>query len=166
MIRPRAATAPPVVTRDPEASVQDILAVATEEFATLGLAGARVDQIAEKLNHRSLIVILSDFFDDIDSIKSGLRHLRYKKHEVMAFQILDPGRRDLEGLRVLVTAGPTRERVDRRRVRRVRRGHRCRAQCRAAQPQAQLRHRPRPRPLRRGGMNALAHVVHRASVRA
>ena len=49
-----------------------------------------LDQIAEKLNHRSLIVILSDFFDDIDSIKKGLRHLRYKKHEVMMFQILDP----------------------------------------------------------------------------
>lgn len=52
--------------------------------------GKILDQIAEKLNHRSLIVILSDFFDDIDSIKQGLRHLRYKKHEVMAFQILDP----------------------------------------------------------------------------
>ncbi|MDB5304534.1 MAG: hypothetical protein JWM97_2083, partial [Phycisphaerales bacterium] len=40
--------------------------------------------------HRSLIVILSDFFDDPESIKKGLRHLRYKKHEVMAFQVLDP----------------------------------------------------------------------------
>jgi uncharacterized protein (DUF58 family) len=52
--------------------------------------GRILDQIAEKLNHRSLIVILSDFFDDPDGIKQGLRHLRYKKHEVMAFQILDP----------------------------------------------------------------------------
>ena len=52
--------------------------------------GKVLDQIAEKLNHRSLIVILSDFFDDIKSIKKGLRHLRYKKHEVMMFQILDP----------------------------------------------------------------------------
>jgi uncharacterized protein (DUF58 family) len=52
--------------------------------------GRILDQIAEKLNHRSLIVLLSDFFDDIESIKSGLRHLRYKKHEIMAFQILDP----------------------------------------------------------------------------
>src|SRR5436189_2146444 len=43
--------------------------------------GKILDQIAEKLNHRSLIVLLSDFFDDIESIKSGLRHLRYKKHE-------------------------------------------------------------------------------------
>jgi uncharacterized protein (DUF58 family) len=49
-----------------------------------------LDQLAEKLTHRSLIVLLSDFFDDLDSIKKGLRHLRYKKHEVMAFQILDP----------------------------------------------------------------------------
>jgi uncharacterized protein (DUF58 family) len=52
--------------------------------------GKILDQIAEKLNHRSLIVILSDFFDDIGSIQQGLRHLRYKKHELMVFQILDP----------------------------------------------------------------------------
>src|SRR5215211_3631047 len=52
--------------------------------------GKILDQIAEKLSHRSLIVVLSDFFDDLDSIRQGLRHLRYKKHEIMAFQILDP----------------------------------------------------------------------------
>ncbi|HEY8665835.1 MAG TPA: DUF58 domain-containing protein [Tepidisphaeraceae bacterium] len=52
--------------------------------------GKILDQLAEKLTHRSLIVILSDFFDDIESIQKGLRHLRYKKHEIMVFQILDP----------------------------------------------------------------------------
>ena len=52
--------------------------------------GKILDQLAEKLNHRSLVVLLSDFFDDVDNLKKGLRHLRYKKHEVMAFQILDP----------------------------------------------------------------------------
>src|SRR5688500_4564091 len=52
--------------------------------------GKILDQIAEKLNHRSLIVILSDFFDDLSSIQHGLRYLRYKKHELMVFQILDP----------------------------------------------------------------------------
>ena len=52
--------------------------------------GRILDQLAEKLTHRSLIVMLSDFFDDAESIKKGLRHLRYKKHEIMAFQILDP----------------------------------------------------------------------------
>jgi uncharacterized protein (DUF58 family) len=52
--------------------------------------GRILDQIAEKLNHRSLIVLISDFFDDIESIRSGLRHLRYKKHEIMVLQVLDP----------------------------------------------------------------------------
>jgi uncharacterized protein (DUF58 family) len=52
--------------------------------------GRVLDQLAEKLTHRSLLVVLSDFFDDIDSIASGLRHLRFRKHEVMVFQILDP----------------------------------------------------------------------------
>jgi uncharacterized protein (DUF58 family) len=52
--------------------------------------GRILDQLAEKLTHRSLIVMLSDFFDDVENIKKGLRHLRYKKHEIMAFQVLDP----------------------------------------------------------------------------
>ena len=52
--------------------------------------GRILDQLAEKLNHRSLIVILSDFFDDLEGIQKGLRHLRYKKHEMMMFQVLDP----------------------------------------------------------------------------
>ncbi len=52
--------------------------------------GRVLDQLAEKLTQRSLIVVLSDFFDDLSSIQRGLRHLRYKKHELMVFQVLDP----------------------------------------------------------------------------
>jgi uncharacterized protein (DUF58 family) len=52
--------------------------------------GKILDQLAEKLTHRSLIVILSDFFDDLAALQTGLRHLRYKKHELIVFQILDP----------------------------------------------------------------------------
>jgi uncharacterized protein (DUF58 family) len=52
--------------------------------------GRVLDQLAEKLTHRSVVVLLSDFFDDIASVQHGLRHLRYRKHEVIAFQILDP----------------------------------------------------------------------------
>ena len=43
-----AAEAEPGPLRDPEVSMQDILNIATEEFATNGLSGARVDQIAER----------------------------------------------------------------------------------------------------------------------
>lgn len=52
--------------------------------------GRVLDQIAEKVTHRSVIVLLTDMFDDLDTIKKGLRHLRYKKHEVIILQILDP----------------------------------------------------------------------------
>jgi uncharacterized protein (DUF58 family) len=52
--------------------------------------GKVLSQLAEKLTHRSLIVVLSDLFDDIESLKQGLRHLRFKKHELIVFQILDP----------------------------------------------------------------------------
>jgi len=52
--------------------------------------GRILDQLAEKLTHRSLIVILSDFFDDLEGLKKGLRHLRYKKHEMIAMQVMDP----------------------------------------------------------------------------
>lgn len=52
--------------------------------------GRILDQLAEKLTHRSLIVLLSDLFDDLDALNKGLRHLRYKKHEMMVFQVLDP----------------------------------------------------------------------------
>jgi uncharacterized protein (DUF58 family) len=56
--------------------------------------GKVLDQLAEKLTHRSVVVILSDFFDDLEGIRQGLRHLRYKKHEIMVFQILDPQETD------------------------------------------------------------------------
>lgn len=56
--------------------------------------GKVLDQLAEKLHHRSIIVLLSDFFDDAEHLKTGLRHLRYKKHEVIAFQVLDPAEVD------------------------------------------------------------------------
>ena len=52
--------------------------------------GRILSQLAEKLNHRSLVVILSDLFDDLGELQKGLRHLRYRKHEVIAFQLLDP----------------------------------------------------------------------------
>jgi len=52
--------------------------------------GRILEQLAEKVTHRSLLVVLSDFFDDMAGIQRGLRHLRHRKHEVIAMQILDP----------------------------------------------------------------------------
>lgn len=58
--------------------------------------GRVLEQLAEKLVHRSLVVILSDLLDDVGTIAQGLRHLRYKKHEVIVLQILDPQEIDFD----------------------------------------------------------------------
>jgi uncharacterized protein (DUF58 family) len=45
--------------------------------------------LAERLTRRSIIVILSDLFEEPDDILAGLKHLRHKKHEVVVLQVLD-----------------------------------------------------------------------------
>jgi len=49
-----------------------------------------LDSVAEKIKKRGLTIIISDFFDDLNSILTALKHLHYKKNEVIVFQILDP----------------------------------------------------------------------------
>lgn len=51
--------------------------------------GRVLDELAERLNKRSLILILSDCFDDLERILAGLKHLRYRRHEVVLFHVLD-----------------------------------------------------------------------------
>jgi uncharacterized protein (DUF58 family) len=42
------------------------------------------------LKRRGLIIILSDFFDDVDSLAMALRHLKHRNHEVILFHVLAP----------------------------------------------------------------------------
>jgi uncharacterized protein (DUF58 family) len=46
-------------------------------------------ELAERISRRSIIVILSDLFDDVPNLLAGLRHLRYHRHEVVLFHVLD-----------------------------------------------------------------------------
>ncbi len=46
-------------------------------------------EIASKIRKRSLVVIISDFFDDLDEILLSLKQFKYNKNEVILFQILD-----------------------------------------------------------------------------
>ena len=77
--------------------IQEILkSLATATPAnTTGTASA-LDRLAERISRRGLIIILSDFFDDVESIVSALKHFRHKNHEVVVMQILDPRERDFK----------------------------------------------------------------------
>jgi uncharacterized protein (DUF58 family) len=45
--------------------------------------------LAERINRRSILVLLSDLFDEPDTILAGLKHLRYKRHEVAVMNVMD-----------------------------------------------------------------------------
>ena len=44
---------------------------------------------AEIIKKRGLIILISDLFDSQNEVLSGLKHFRYKGHEVLVFHILD-----------------------------------------------------------------------------
>ena len=52
--------------------------------------GVVLDELADRLKKRSLVILISDCFDDLESVLAGLEHLRYKRHEVVVFHVLDP----------------------------------------------------------------------------
>ena len=51
-------------------------------------------EMAERMNRRAIVVLLSDLFDDPREILAGLKHLRYKRHEVVVFHIMDSAELD------------------------------------------------------------------------
>ena len=51
---------------------------------------------AEMIKKRGLIILISDLFDDPEKIISGLRHFRYRGHEVIVFHTLDPQELELD----------------------------------------------------------------------
>lgn len=60
----------------------------TEPTGETGLVDA-LHTIAEKINQRALVIILSDLFCDTDALGGALQHLRYRKHDVAVFHMLD-----------------------------------------------------------------------------
>lgn len=46
--------------------------------------------IAEKVSQRAFVVILSDLFTDPEALGDALQHLRYRKHDISVFHLMDP----------------------------------------------------------------------------
>jgi len=60
-----------------------------EPAGETGLIGA-LHTIAEKISQRAFVVILSDLFTDPAAFGDALQHLRYRKHDISVFHLMDP----------------------------------------------------------------------------
>src|SRR5688572_19478189 len=45
-------------------------------------------EVAERIVRRSMVVVISDFFDKADKLAEALHHLRHRRHEVMLMQVM------------------------------------------------------------------------------
>ncbi len=51
-----------------------------------------IHEISDRIHQRSLVIIFSDFFDNSsrkEELLSALQHLKYNKHEVLVFHVMD-----------------------------------------------------------------------------
>ncbi|USN98386.1 MAG: DUF58 domain-containing protein [Phycisphaeraceae bacterium] len=54
-----------------------------------------IDQTLGQLGNRCLIVMISDFFEDIEKIRAALARVRHRGHDLILFQIVDEAERTL-----------------------------------------------------------------------
>jgi uncharacterized protein (DUF58 family) len=45
-------------------------------------------EVAERINRRGLVIVISDLFDDAQPLIESLHHLRHKRHEVILLQVM------------------------------------------------------------------------------
>ncbi len=62
-----------------------------ERSAPQGESGVAVamHEVAERLERRSLVIAVSDFFSPSAQFREGLSHLRHRRHEVIVLQVTD-----------------------------------------------------------------------------
>lgn len=74
--------------------ILDALAQARATGET-GLVGA-LHEAAERVRQRALVVVLSDLFNAPAELKDALQHLRYRRHDVVVFHMLERQELDFE----------------------------------------------------------------------
>jgi uncharacterized protein (DUF58 family) len=55
-------------------------------------AASVLNEVAERISRRSLVVVITDLFENVsehDDLMKALRHLRYRGHEVLVFHVLE-----------------------------------------------------------------------------
>lgn len=52
--------------------------------------------LAERIKRRGLVIILSDLFDDTESLLRGLKHFWHRRHDVVLMHVIDPAEQDFD----------------------------------------------------------------------
>lgn len=52
--------------------------------------GKPLHELAEMISRRGMIILISDLFDDPAQTMDALQHFRFKGHDIIVFQIIDP----------------------------------------------------------------------------
>lgn len=61
--------------------------------------------LAERFKRRGIVIVLSDLFDDVETMLAGLKHFRHRRHEVILFHVLDPAEVDFPFQQVTLFKG-------------------------------------------------------------
>ena len=72
--------------------LENLLTKQISEETTSTQSAIAINQIAEIIHKRSLVVIFSDMFEDqsnLEGIFASLQHLKYRKHDVVLFHVID-----------------------------------------------------------------------------
>ena len=84
-------TTPDIPPRRNASHLQIILDALGQAQPTGGTQlGPMLHELAEKARRRALVVILSDCFCDGAELRDALQHLRFQKHDLALFHLLDP----------------------------------------------------------------------------
>jgi uncharacterized protein (DUF58 family) len=68
-------------------------------------AGAVMHELAERFSKRGVVILLSDLFDDINSLRAGWRHIRHQRHDLAVLQVLDSAELDFPFQRPMLFRG-------------------------------------------------------------
>ncbi|CAN5798919.1 DUF58 domain-containing protein [soil metagenome] len=55
-----------------------------------------IDQVVAKVRGRSLIAIISDFYEDAAAVRAALSRARFRGHDLILVQVIDPAERDFD----------------------------------------------------------------------
>ncbi|MCH7729777.1 MAG: DUF58 domain-containing protein [Planctomycetes bacterium] len=74
---------------NPSQLQQVLQALESAEPKAKTATGPIFHELAERISKRGVVLIISDFFDDVTSMLAGLKHFRHRRHDLLALHILD-----------------------------------------------------------------------------